>query len=187
MQVPRDHPTRTDNLHGARSQVQQGGDEFTSSGWSRELEHDRSAVGLDRDDEAEEPAALAFGIHNPGKGAQRLSVGGEAHPKALRCQRVRLSTSQQFGEQSITSSPESLWRQRAGDRGIGHGFTVRWRINHPPANRLCMTVADAGHADRNSMEAWTDSGTAARVIVSNPNLVKNPSAVVVSRNTSRMP
>ena len=44
-----------------------------------------------------------------------------------------------------------------------------------------MTIALAGQAERNSIDAWTDAGTSARSIRSKPNFGKYPSAVVVSR------
>src|SRR5580765_3782886 len=46
---------------------------------------------------------------------------------------------------------------------------------------LRMTVADDGHADVNSLDVWTEAGTAWRSMRSKPNLGKNRSAVVVSR------
>jgi hypothetical protein len=46
-----------------------------------------------------------------------------------------------------------------------------------------MTIAEAGHADRNSIDSRTDDGTWARAIGSNPNRGKNRSAVVVNKKT----
>ncbi len=49
------------------------------------------------------------------------------------------------------------------------------------SNSSLITVADAGHAPRNSFVARTSSGTASRVVVRKPKLGKYASAVVVSR------
>ncbi len=44
-----------------------------------------------------------------------------------------------------------------------------------------MTVADAGHADVNSIDVRTAAGTSSRVMRSNPNVGKYSDAVVVRR------
>jgi len=52
---------------------------------------------------------------------------------------------------------------------------------------LRMTVALDGHAEMNSTEVCTVLGTSARVMRSNPNLGKKPSAVVVRRYNAGAP
>ena len=50
-----------------------------------------------------------------------------------------------------------------------------------------MTIALAGHADRNSSDCCTLAGTCVLSIGANANFGKNPCAVVVSRYTSGTP
>src|SRR5688572_9228253 len=64
-----------------------------------------------------------------------------------------------------------------GDEGVAH--------RQPSSSAI--TVADAGHASRNSTDCLISSGTASRCVFTKPKLGKYRSAVVVSRYSALIP
>jgi hypothetical protein len=81
----------------ATSQVQQCGKELAASRRPRELERNRPTVRRDGDHEPEEPATPALRVNHLGNRCERFTISGKNDPKAIGCELVTLSPSQELG------------------------------------------------------------------------------------------
>src|SRR5919109_4095338 len=72
-------------------------------------------------------------------------------------------------------------RVNVGNERVSHRRTAS------QSSSSAITVADDGHASRNSTELLTSSGTVSRVVFTKPKLGKYRSAVVVSRYSAFIP
>src|SRR4029453_17949392 len=94
------------------------GEEFARAGGPDEVENHGAAVGLDGDAEAQEAAALTFGIHGAWDLRQRVGIRRETEAQSAPRALVPSSPANESRQQAFPARAQRLGRQRTGDRYV---------------------------------------------------------------------